>query len=231
MTQRLNIVVLGLSITSSWGNGHATTYRALTRALNARGHDVLFLERDLPWYAENRDLPHPSFARTALYRTVAELRERFSEQVRNADLCVVGSYVPEGIAIGEWVTRTCRGVTAFYDIDTPITLAKLACNVSNYITPALVSRYDLYLSFTGGPVLDRIEQSFGANMARPLYCSVDPDLYFPERDDPLWDLGYMGTYSADRQAALVRLIPYGPSNQDALKLLDEETLNHLPTSP
>jgi hypothetical protein len=59
MTERLSIVVLGLSITSSWGNGHATTYRALVRELAARGHDVLFLERDQPWYAGNRDMPHP----------------------------------------------------------------------------------------------------------------------------------------------------------------------------
>ena len=55
----LDIVVLGLSITSSWGNGHATTSRALLRALAARGHRLLFLERDVPWYAGNRDLPAP----------------------------------------------------------------------------------------------------------------------------------------------------------------------------
>ena len=43
-----DIVILGLSITSSWGNGHATTYRSLVRGLAARGHRVLFLERDQP---------------------------------------------------------------------------------------------------------------------------------------------------------------------------------------
>src|SRR5690606_11458224 len=37
---RLNIVMLGLSITSSWGNGHATTYRALVRELSRLGHRV-----------------------------------------------------------------------------------------------------------------------------------------------------------------------------------------------
>jgi spore maturation protein CgeB len=59
-------VFLGLSITSSWGNGHATTYRALLRALAERGHEVTFLERDLDFYAANRDLPEPPFARTIL---------------------------------------------------------------------------------------------------------------------------------------------------------------------
>jgi spore maturation protein CgeB len=55
----MNIVIVGLSITSSWGNGHATTYRALVRGLASRGHRVLFLERNASWYAENRDLPKP----------------------------------------------------------------------------------------------------------------------------------------------------------------------------
>ena len=61
----MRTVILGLSITSSWGNGHATTYRALARGLTARGHDVSFLECDVPWYAQNRDLPVPPFASAA----------------------------------------------------------------------------------------------------------------------------------------------------------------------
>src|SRR3954451_17797396 len=93
---RLRVVIIGLSITSSWGNGHATTYRGLVRELVRRGHDVLFLEHDKPWYASNRDLPRPPFGRTVLYQSVAELKERFEAEVRPADLVVVGSYVPEG---------------------------------------------------------------------------------------------------------------------------------------
>ncbi|MFL5299500.1 MAG: glycosyltransferase, partial [Anaeromyxobacteraceae bacterium] len=73
----LDIVFLGLSITSSWGNGHATTYRGLVRELARRGHRVLFLERDVPWYAENRDLPRPPWGRTELYRSVEDLKDRF----------------------------------------------------------------------------------------------------------------------------------------------------------
>src|SRR5512140_551223 len=99
----MRMVIIGLSITSSWGNGHATTYRGLVRALARRGHDVLFLERDVPWYAENRDLPEPPYCRTRLYRTVAELKDRFADAVRTADVTIVGSYVPEGIAVGDWV--------------------------------------------------------------------------------------------------------------------------------
>ncbi|HEY0730058.1 MAG TPA: hypothetical protein VGD38_18370, partial [Pyrinomonadaceae bacterium] len=152
MTKPLDIVILGLSITSSWGNGHATTFRALVRALSARGHNVCFLERDMPWYAENRDLPNPPYGLTQLYKSVAELKRKFARRVMHADLCIVGSYVPDGVEIGEWAIRTCRGVKAFYDIDTPVTLAQLESGETPYLTPRLVRRYDLYLSFTGGPV-------------------------------------------------------------------------------
>ena len=109
----LDIVMLGLSITSSWGNGHATTYRGLVRALEARGHRVLFLERDVPWYAAARDLPAPPYGCTALSSSLEELRSRFTTAVQRADAVIVGSYVPEGIAVGDWVLQTARGVTAF----------------------------------------------------------------------------------------------------------------------
>jgi spore maturation protein CgeB len=203
---RMHTVILGLAITSSWGNGHATTYRALARQMTARGHTVTFLERDAPWYAQNRDMPSPSFAETHLYRSVAELKATHASRIRTADLVIVGSYVPDGIAIGEWVTKTATGVTAFYDIDTPVTLAALQNGGSPYISKALIPRYDLYLSFTGGPTLRRLEREFGARMARALHCSVDPDRYFPGAEQRCWDIGYLGTYSDDRQPVLTELM-------------------------
>jgi spore maturation protein CgeB len=202
----LDIVILGLSLTSSWGNGHATTYRGLMRELCARGHRVLFLERDQPWYAENRDLPQPPYGRTEIYRSLAKLKDRFAQEVRQAAVVIVGSYVPEGIAIGEWVTRTATGIPAFYDIDTPVTLAQLARGGLEYLTRELIPRYALYLSFTGGPTLERLEREFGAPCARTLYCSVDPEQYYPTRTALKWDLGYLGTYSNDRQPTLEQLL-------------------------
>ena len=206
MRDALKIVILGLSLTSSWGNGHATTYRGLVRELTAAGHDVLFLERDAPWYAENRDLPHPPWGRTEIYRSLPELHERFSEDVQNADAVIVGSYVPEGIAVGQWVQQAARGVRAFYDIDTPVTLAQMARGACEYLAPALIPGYDLYLSFAGGPTLTRLEREYGSPQARALYCSVDPDLYFPAPVPAEYDLGYMGTYSDDRQPPLDALL-------------------------
>jgi spore maturation protein CgeB len=202
----LNIVIFGLSISSSWGNGHATVYRALMRALSARGHDVLFLERDVPWYAAHRDFPKSPDGRLRLYSSIEELNDRYAWDVENADLCIVGSYVPEGCLVADWVTQTANGITAFYDIDTPITLTKLASGDTEYISAQLIPRFDLYLSFTGGPSLQLIERKYGSPRARPFYCAVDQSLYFPEEKKYEWDMGYMGTYSADRQASLDRLL-------------------------
>lgn len=204
--KRMNIVILGLSITSSWGNGHATTYRGLVRELSARGHRVIFLERDVPWYRANRDLPHPPYGRTELYPSPERLKQEHEAIVREADLVIVGSYVPDGTEVGRWVQATAEGVTAFYDIDTPVTLSRLKRGDCEYLTPDLIPGYDLYLSFTGGPALETLERQFGAPAARPLYCSVDPELYFPMTMAPAWDLGYLGTYAEDRQPALDELL-------------------------
>jgi spore maturation protein CgeB len=202
----LRIVFLGLSITSSWGNGHATNYRALVRALAGRGHEVLFLERDVPWYAEHRDLPESPYGRTALYSSFEQLRDEHADAVLEADLVVVGSYVPEGIDVGRWVQAAANGVTAFYDIDTPVTLAAVDRGDCAYLVPELIGGYDLYLSFTGGPTLDRLERELGAVRARAFYCLVDETAYAPADVERTWRLGYLGTWSADRQPVLDELL-------------------------
>lgn len=205
MRPRLRFVFFGLSLSSSWGNGHATTYRALLRALAGRGHEILFLERDQPWYAEHRDMARPDFCKLALYGGIAEL-EGWRDDIAAADAVVVGSYVPEGVAVADFVQQEATGVTAFYDIDTPVTLAKLAAGDHAYLTPDAIPGFDLYLSFTGGPTLRRLERQLGARSAHALYCSVDPRLYGPTGAARRWDLGYLGTYSSDRQPVLDRLL-------------------------
>jgi spore maturation protein CgeB len=202
----MRIVILGLAITSSWGNGHATNYRALMRQMHERGHDVLFCERDAPWYASRRDLPRPPWGRTSVYSSLEELRRRHSRDVGDADLVVVGSYVRDGPAVAHWALETTRGVTAFYDIDTPITLAKLARSDEEYLTAELVGRFDLYLSFTGGPTLDVLRREYGARRPIAFYCLVDPRTHAPRRVPMKWDLGYLGTYGEDRQAQLEALL-------------------------
>jgi spore maturation protein CgeB len=198
-------VFLGLSLSSSWGNGHATTFRALLKGLFQLGHEAVFLERDVPWYAANRDLAEPDFARLHLYDGLEDL-ERFAGLVAGADGVVVGSYVPDGVAVAEWALARAAGPVAFYDIDTPVTLARLAEGTCAYLEPRLVPAFDCYLSFTAGPVLDHLERALGARRAVALPCGVDPDLYRPTQGPQRWDLGYLGTYSDDRQPALERLL-------------------------
>ncbi len=204
--QPLAIVVIGLSLSSSWGNGHATTYRALLSAMAARGHSIVFLECDRPWYAQHRDLPNPQFCRLAFYDDAADL-DAYRTQIENADLVIIGSYVVEGAAVAERIRPWAR-LMAFYDIDTPVTLAMLERNEASYISASVIPLYDLYLSFTGGPTLRLLEQRHGARAAHALYCAVNPELYRPQRSSqpPRWQLGYLGTYSPDRQPALQRLL-------------------------
>ena len=203
----LRVVILGLTITSSWGNGHATTYRSLVCGLVRRGHSVLFLEHDKPWYRDNRDLARPPYGEMRLYEDFEELAERWRPEIRDADLVIVGSYVPDGIAVARLVQRTALGLTAFYDIDTPVTLAALQSGRCEYVSPELIPGFDLYLSFTGGPALRVLERRYGARRALPLYCSADPEECGREPNaTPEWDLGYLGTYSADRQPKLERLL-------------------------
>jgi nucleoside-diphosphate-sugar epimerase/spore maturation protein CgeB len=202
----MKLVVLGLSLGSSWGNGHATTYRALLADFAARGHEVLFLEREVPWYSgAHRDLADPAFCRLAYYPDLAAL-DHWRDEIADADAVIVGSYVPEGVEVARFVQRHGRGVTAFYDIDTPVTLAKLARGDFEYLSPEVIPGYDVYLSFTGGPTLRRLEREYGSPAARALYCSVDPQVYQPLGARKRWDLTYLGTYSPDRQPTLQKLL-------------------------
>jgi spore maturation protein CgeB len=209
----MDLVVIGLTLSSSWGNGHATTWRALLGAFAAQGGRVTFLERDVPWYAAHRDLPRPDFAKLHLYSDLAGLRARFARRVREADAVLVGSYVPEGVAVIDWVLETARGPVAFYDIDTPVTLAKLARGDEEYLSPRQIPLFDVYFSFTGGPTLERLCRQHGAQRAEALYCTVDASRYRHRPEvERRWRLGYVGTYSDDRQPVLEKLL-LGPARR------------------
>lgn len=202
----LHIVIIGLSLSSSWGNGHATTYRALLRGLSAEGHEVLFLERDVPWYAANRDLAEPDFCTLAYYGAPDDLISTYGDAIRYADAVIIGSYVPEGAKVIDAVAELNPSRFCFYDIDTPVTLAAIARGEEEFLQARQIAGFDAYFSFTGGPILTRLEEAFGAPRALPLYCAVDADRYQPTGEAPVWDLGYLGTYSPDRQPTLERFL-------------------------
>lgn len=206
----MKITFFGLTITSSWGNGHATTYRALCKALARRGHTIDFIEKDVEWYRSNRDMPAPEYCSVIFYDEWTTSANRLISSARESDVIVIGSYFPDAILAATALLDHGIGPVVFYDIDTPITLAALRANHGGpeYLTPALIPHFATYLSFTGGPALRELEQRFGSPRALPFYCSVDPDLYrpSPSRAEFTCDLSYLGTYASDRQPKLMHLL-------------------------
>ena len=205
----MKIAIYGLTITSSWGNGHATTFRSLCKALHRRGHHIDFIEKDVEWYRSNRDLPKPSFCTVHLYTDWASESAALLNLSADADVVVVGSYFPDAINLTERLVSRSRQLVFFYDIDTPITMAQLRANGSTeYLEASLIPHFAAYLSFTGGPTLHELESRFGARHAHAFYCSVDPDMYQPTqpRREFSADLSYLGTYAPDRQQTLLRFL-------------------------
>ncbi len=204
----MDFVFFGLSITSSWGNGHASTYRGLLRALHRRGHRLTFFERNVEWYASNRDLPEATFAAIRPYADWAEVRDAAFAAVHDADAVIVGSFFPDAIRLLDAALGHTRAQVCFYDIDTPITVQGLRAGRCSYLRADQIPALDLYLSFAGGPLLDDVRNLWGARRAAPLYCSCEPNVVQQAGNRPAAqevDLSYMGTFTPDRQAKLRRL--------------------------
>jgi spore maturation protein CgeB len=205
----VKIIIFGLTISSSWGNGHATLWRGLCKALIAMGHQIVFYERDVPYYANMRDLHEIPGGRLELYAHWDDIRQRALVDVGDADVAIITSYCPDGIAATDIVLARARGLRVFYDLDTPITLARLeAGEPVSYIGQSGLSGFDMVLSYSGGQALDEFRTRLGAGRIAPLYGHVDPDVHRPA--PPLQhyrsDLSYIGTYSEDRQQALEALL-------------------------
>jgi spore maturation protein CgeB len=204
----MKLVIFGLTVSSSWGNGHATLWRGLLRALGRRGCRTTFFERDVPYYAAHRDLTTPQGAELVLYGDWAEIAERARDEAASADVAIVTSYCPDGRVASRLVCEAAR-LAVFYDMDTPITLARLAGGEAvDYLPQDGLGAFDLVLSYTGGRALAELERRLGARRPRPLYGHVDPDCHCPAPPDERFaaSLSYLGTYAADRQAALERLL-------------------------
>lgn len=205
----MRLVVFGLTVSSSWGNGHATLWRGLIRALTRLGHEVVFFERDMAWYADTRDLVSlGEGAELVLYPDWEGVRARAAAEVAAADVAMVTSYCPDGRAAADLVCDGAHARAVFYDMDTPVTLARLAAGGAvDYLPHEGLGGFDLVLSFTGGAALDLLQSRLGARRVAPLYGHVDPDLHRPgaPRVEFRGDLSYLGTYAEDRQATLARL--------------------------
>ena len=200
----MKIVIFGLTVTSSWGNGHATLWRGLIKALSRRGHDVTFFEHDVPYYARHRDLLELCGARLVLYRDWNEILPEVRRALRGTDVGLVTSYCPDAISATGVILET-NSLSVFYDLDTPVTLNRIrAGEPVEYIGPRGLGDFDLVLSYTGGVALELLKTELGARRVAPLYGSVDPEVHKPAAPIDMFecDLSYLGTYAQDRQKAL-----------------------------
>lgn len=202
----MKIVIFGLSISSSWGNGHATLWRGLCAALERKGHTVIFFERDVSYYAAHRDyFELPGDGKLILYQDWPEALTAARYHLRDSDLGIVTSYCPDGLAASELVLDSPAPIRAFYDLDTPVTLNRLRSGLPiGYIGPRGLRDFDLVLSYTGGSALDQLRTQLGARSVAPLYGSVDPSVHRPVPPEERYraDLSYLGTHSPDRAAAV-----------------------------
>src|SRR4051812_31377323 len=204
----MRIIIFGLTISSSWGNGHATLWRGLCRALARRGHSIVFYEQDVPYYAMNRDFFAVPGGELVLYGQWDDIATQARQHVAEADAAIVTSYCPHGIAATELVLEAPRAARIFYDLDTPVTLSRLRRGEAiGYIGAEGLAGFDLVLSYTGGGALEALRSELGAKRVAPLYGHVDPDVHRPV--EPLArfasNLSYLGTYAADRQQQLEAL--------------------------
>ncbi|MDB5364301.1 MAG: hypothetical protein JWM77_228 [Rhodospirillales bacterium] len=204
----VKLVVFGLSVSSAWGNGHATLWRGLIRALGRRGHDVVFFERDAPWYAASRDLDRIEGGTLILYDDWAQILPRMRAELCGCDVAMTTSYCPDAIAARDLAADLGVPRLVYYDLDAPVTLARIAAGERVAYVEGGLAAYDLVLSYTGGPALTALRDQLGARRTAPLYGSVDPAMHAPEAPPGCngFDLSYLGTYAADRQSALIELL-------------------------
>lgn len=204
----MKLVIFGLSISSSWGNGHATLWRGLCSALARRGHRVVFFERDVPYYAIHRDMAELPGGELCLYPDWSAALPAADRHLADADAAMVTSYCPDGIPASDLILGSRTRLRVFYDLDTPVTLAHLrAGEPTSYIGPRGLADFDLVLSYTGGTALSELQTMLGARRVAPLYGSADPVVHQPMAAAPHYraDLSYLGTYAEDRQSALATL--------------------------
>ncbi|MGN6790744.1 MAG: CgeB family protein [Rhodanobacteraceae bacterium] len=204
----MKLAIFGLTISSSWGNGHATLWRGMCKALSRLGVDVVFFERDVHYYAQQRDCAAPEGATLVLYDDWQAVRAHARRELVDADAAIVTSYCPDALPARAEILDAARPLAVFYDLDSPVTIAAAR---EGTLLPYLDARglrdYDIVLSYAGGPTLHALQKILQARNAHPLYGHVDPALHRPVAPSATYrsDLCWLGTWAADRQRALEAL--------------------------
>src|SRR6185312_13478210 len=168
----MKLVIFGLSISSAWGNGHATLWRALCKALARRGHRVVFFEHDVPYYAAHRDVFELPQGELILYDKWEEILQK-ARHTSDCDVAMTTSYCPDAIAATELISESHAAVRCFYDLDSPVTLDRLDGGLPvDYVGENGFSGFDLVLSYAGGEVLNQLRNRLGARVVAPLFGCV-----------------------------------------------------------
>lgn len=205
----MKIVILGLTYSSSWGNGHATLWRGLVSALAQRGVNVVFFEKNVEYYALNRDRTAIPRGSLVLYDDLADVLPRLRRELVEADATILTSFCPDAQAGASAILDHCRGIKVFYDLDTPVTLGALERGENVAYLPRIgLSVFDLVLSYTGGRAMEALKKGLGARCVRALYGHVDPAVHrrVEEVERFRADLSYIGTFAPDRQNKLESLL-------------------------
>jgi spore maturation protein CgeB len=211
----MRILIFGLTVSSSWGNGHATIWRGLCNALAEDGHSITFFEKDVPYYRTHRDLAQPSNYALELYCGWDDVQSQARSALCECDCAIVTSYCPDARPASDLILDNPKVFSIFYDLDTPVTLNALGRQGTvDYIPNYGLAPFDLVLSYTGGKALSELSRQLGAKRVAPLYGSVDPGTHHRVDTDQRFasDFSYLGTYAADRQSQLEELF-LKPANQ------------------
>jgi spore maturation protein CgeB len=204
MTAKVSISMFGSSLVSAYWNGAATYYRGIIRALAECGFDVTFYEPDAYSRQQHRDMDDPAWARVVVYPATQDGLQRSLDQARDADILIKASGVgvfDEELEAELPRLRSDSNMIVFWDVDAPATLERMHAHANDPFR-AQVGKYDLVLTYGGGPPVIDAYESFGARCCVPIYNALDPSTHFPVPADPRFSgaLGFLGNRLPDREA-------------------------------
>ncbi len=218
----LDLVIIGRSILSSTDNPSAGLYRGLINELAQHGHRTTFLECVPSGKLQVRDMLRSPYCEVWTYRDTDHLFNEYTLLIQSADVVMMGSGVDRAEDIAVWISEEATGITIYYDTDLSRTLESLqaAEKIGDCLSCRTIVNFNLFLSTTGGPVLQRLARDNGLPFARPLYECIDPFDYYRTDTEKTYELGFIGRYREGRRTALGALLfepaQYTPGRNFAL---------------
>jgi spore maturation protein CgeB len=201
----MKIAFFGSSLVSSYWNGAATYYRGLLKELAALGHEITFYEPDAYERQQHRDIADPPWARVVVYPATADgWQGALDAAVAEADPLVKASGVGVFDAeLEQAVPERCppRALCVYWDVDAPATLDAMQQDGGHHLH-RMIPRYDVVLTYGGGPPVVDAYRRVGARDCIPVYNALDPATHHPVPPHNAFacDLGFLGNRLPDREA-------------------------------